>query len=377
MNHVSGTVHVNHQGSSWSLCLLRLVNCVRMNIVKSKGNGVEKSLSFEEQKAKINEVREILGPMVNMLPNLCSDASVSRYLRARNWNVEKASKMLKESLKWRLEYKPETIRWDDVAHEAETGKIYRADYLDKNGRAVLVMRPGFQQNTSSSKGQIRYLVYCMENAIFNLAANQEQMVWLIDFQGWTMGSVSIKVTRETAHILQDYYPERLALGILYNPPRIFESFWKVVRPFLEHKTYKKVKFVYSDNTESQKIMTDLFEMDKLESAFGGHNPAGFDLNKYAEKMKEDDQKMSAFVESASSVFFQEQSHVSVLQPEFSVTEHQLESSSDSSPSSDAESPRRVDTKILSANEMKEQPNCKNTIAESGVSRPLIHMNDFA
>ncbi|URE22302.1 CRAL TRIO domain containing protein [Musa troglodytarum] len=238
------------------------------------------------------------------------------------------------------------------------------------------MRPGFQ-NTSSSKGQIRYLVYCMENAIFNLAANQEQMVWLIDFQGWTMGSVSIKVTRETAHILQDYYPERLALGILYNPPRIFESFWKVVRPFLEHKTYKKVKFVYSDNTESQKIMTDLFEMDKLESAFGGHNPAGFDLNKYAEKMKEDDQKMSAFVESASSVFFQEQSHVSVLQPEFSVTEHQLESSSDSSPSSDAESPRRVDTKILSANEMKEQPNCKNTIAESGVSRPLIHMNDFA
>ncbi|URE22304.1 CRAL TRIO domain containing protein [Musa troglodytarum] len=164
--------------------------------------------------------------MVNMLPNLCSDASVSRYLRARNWNVEKASKMLKESLKWRLEYKPETIRWDDVAHEAETGKIYRADYLDKNGRAVLVMRPGFQ-NTSSSKGQIRYLVYCMENAIFNLAANQEQMVWLIDFQGWTMGSVSIKVTRETAHILQDYYPERLALGILYNPPRIFESFWKV------------------------------------------------------------------------------------------------------------------------------------------------------
>ncbi|URE22303.1 CRAL TRIO domain containing protein [Musa troglodytarum] len=320
-----------------------------MNIVKSKGNGVEKSLSFEEQKAKINEVREILGPMVNMLPNLCSDASVSRYLRARNWNVEKASKMLKESLKWRLEYKPETIRWDDVAHEAETGKIYRADYLDKNGRAVLVMRPGFQ----------------------------EQMVWLIDFQGWTMGSVSIKVTRETAHILQDYYPERLALGILYNPPRIFESFWKVVRPFLEHKTYKKVKFVYSDNTESQKIMTDLFEMDKLESAFGGHNPAGFDLNKYAEKMKEDDQKMSAFVESASSVFFQEQSHVSVLQPEFSVTEHQLESSSDSSPSSDAESPRRVDTKILSANEMKEQPNCKNTIAESGVSRPLIHMNDFA
>ena len=67
----------------------------------------------------------------------------------------------------------------------------------------------------------------MEHAILNLAEDQEQMVWLIDFQGWTMGGVSLKVTRETAHILQDYYPERLALGILYNPPKIFESFWKV------------------------------------------------------------------------------------------------------------------------------------------------------
>lgn len=84
------------------------------------------------------------------------------------------------------------------------------------------------QNTSSSKGQIRYLVYCMENAILNLSADQEQMVWLIDFHGWTMASISVKVTRETAHVLQDYYPERLALGILYNPPKIFESFWKVM-----------------------------------------------------------------------------------------------------------------------------------------------------
>lgn len=67
----------------------------------------------------------------------------------------------------------------------------------------------------------------MENAILNLAADQEQMVWLIDFQGWTLASTSVKATRETARVLQDYYPERLALGILYNPPRIFESFSKV------------------------------------------------------------------------------------------------------------------------------------------------------
>ena len=41
----------------------------------------------------------------------CSDDSVSRYLRARNWNVKKAVKMLETSLIWRMNYKPEEIRW--------------------------------------------------------------------------------------------------------------------------------------------------------------------------------------------------------------------------------------------------------------------------
>jgi len=61
----------------------------------------------------------------------------------------------------------------------------------------------------------------------NLTEDQEKMVWLTDFQCWTLGSTPLKVTRETVNVLQDCYPERLGLAILYNPPRIFESFWKV------------------------------------------------------------------------------------------------------------------------------------------------------
>ncbi|GAB2290580.1 hypothetical protein Dimus_024861 [Dionaea muscipula] len=74
----------------------------------------------------------------------CSDASISRYLRARNWHAKKAAKMLKETLKWRLEYKPEEIRWEDIAHEAETGKLYRSNFVDKLGRPVPVLRPSRQ-----------------------------------------------------------------------------------------------------------------------------------------------------------------------------------------------------------------------------------------
>ncbi|KAJ4851193.1 hypothetical protein Tsubulata_017226 [Turnera subulata] len=64
---------------------------------------------------QINEVRKILGPSADKLPVLCSDASIFRYLRARSWNTKKAAKMLKETLRWRLGFKPEMIRWLNCA----------------------------------------------------------------------------------------------------------------------------------------------------------------------------------------------------------------------------------------------------------------------
>ncbi|XP_043723034.1 phosphatidylinositol transfer protein 3-like [Telopea speciosissima] len=260
---------------------------------KSTSNGNEELSTSEEKQEKINEVRRLLGTLPAKLSIFCSDASISRYLRARNWNTKKATKMLKETLKWRSEYKPEEIRWEEVAHEAETGKIYRSNYVDKYGRNVLVMRPGCQ-NTKSTKGQIRYLVYCMENAILNLPPEQEQMVWLIDYLGFKMSNISVKVAVETAHVLQAHYPERLGLAILYNPPKFFESFYTVVKAFLEPKTARKVKFVYSDDLNTKKIMEDLFDMDKLEVAFGGNNQMGFNIDEYAERMREDDKRMPTF-----------------------------------------------------------------------------------
>ncbi|CBI19134.3 uncharacterized protein LOC100250501 isoform X2 [Vitis vinifera] len=302
---------------------------------KSPSNGYEKPSTSKEQQEKINEVRRLIGPLPDRLSIYCSDASIARYLTARNWNVKKATKMLKETLKWRSEYKPEEIRWEDIAQEAETGKIYRANYIDKHGRTVLVMKPSCQ-NSKSTKGQIKYLVYCMENAILNLPPNQEQMVWMIDFQGFNLSNISVKLTRETAHVLQDRYPERLGLAILYNPPKFFEPFWTVVKPFLEPKTCKKVKFVYSDDLNAKKIMEDLFDMDKLESAFGGNDTVGFNINKYSESMREDDKKMPSF--------WTKDSHPSgaALQPALAndptLTPINLQSDSDASDKERAENP---------------------------------------
>lgn len=258
------------------------------------GNKDHHVQDHDERQAKINELRAAIGPLSGHALKFCSDACLRRYLEARNWNVHKSKKMLEETLRWRATYQPEEIHWDEVAMEGETGKVYRADFHDRFRRSVLILNPA-KQNTTSEENQLRHLVYLLENAIINLPPDQEQMVWLIDFNGWSLTNyVPVKTVRETTNILQNHYPERLAAAILYNPPRIFEAFWKIVKYFLDSKTFEKVKFVYPKNEECSSFMQQVFDFDKLPTAFGGNNESEYDNEEFSKLMRQDDIKTAQY-----------------------------------------------------------------------------------
>lgn len=240
--------------------------------------------------SKVNELKVALGPLSGRNKQYCDDPCLRRYLEARNWNLEKAKKMLEETLQWRSTFRPEEIRWDEVAIEGETGKVYRANFHDREGRSVLILRPAMQ-NTASLENNIRHLVYLIENAILNLPEGQEQMAWLIDFTGWSLStSVPIKSAKDTVNILQNHYPERLAVAFLYNPPRIFEAFWKIVKYFLDAKTFQKVKFVYPKNKDSVELMRSFFDEYNLPTEFGGKAILKYDHEEFSKLMAQDDLK---------------------------------------------------------------------------------------
>nr|XP_043637102.1 phosphatidylinositol transfer protein 3 [Erigeron canadensis] len=254
----------------------------------------EQEPSELQTESKVNELKAALGPLSGRCSLYCTDACLKRYLEARNWNVDKAKKMLEETLAWRSTYKPEEIRWTEVAVEGETGKLFRANFRDRVGRTVLVLKPGLQ-NTTSMDNQIKHLVYLMENAMLNLPEGQEEMAWLIDFTGWSFSTnVPIRTARDTINILQDHYPQRLAVAFLYAPPRIFETFWKVVKYFMDPKTTQKVKFVYPKNKESVELMQSYFDVDNLPTEFGGKATMKYDHEDFSRLMAQDDVKAAKF-----------------------------------------------------------------------------------
>ncbi|KAL6637748.1 hypothetical protein ACP70R_025320 [Stipagrostis hirtigluma subsp. patula] len=248
----------------------------------------------EQREAKVNELKAALGPLSARGEKYCSEACLKRYLEARNWNVTKSRKMLEESLKWRTACRPEDIRWPDVSVEAETGKMYRASFQDREGRTVVIMRPS-KQNTSSHEGQVRFLVYVLENAILSLPEDQEKMVWLIDFTGWTLANATpIKTARECVNILQNHYPERLESAFLFNPPKVFETFWKVIKIFLDPRTKEKVNFVYLKDEESMKAMHKYIDPEVLPAEFGGKDSGVYNHEEYSKMMMNDDVKTASF-----------------------------------------------------------------------------------
>ncbi|KAJ4883817.1 Sec14p-like phosphatidylinositol transfer family protein [Raphanus sativus] len=261
---------------------------------KTTSQAEQESNEAALREAKIKELKTLIGELSGRSSLYCSDPCLKRYLEARNWNVGKAKKMLEETLKWRSTFKPEEIRWDEVSGEGETGKVYKAGFHDRSGRTVLILRPGLQ-NTKSLDNQMKHLVYLIENAIMNLPEDQEQMSWLIDFTDWSLStSVPIKSARETINILQNHYPERLAVAFLYNPPRLFEAFWKIVKYFIDAKTFTKVKFVYPKNTESVELMSSFFDEENLPTEFGGKALLQYNHEEFSKQMSQDDAKTAGF-----------------------------------------------------------------------------------
>lgn len=247
-----------------------------------------------EREAKVRELRTAIGTLSGRSLKYCSDACLRRYLEARDWNVEKANKMLLGSIKWRATFNPEEIRWHQVAHEGETGKVSKANFHDRMGRTVLIMRPGMQ-NTTSPEGNIRHLVYLIENAILNLPEGQEQMSWLIDFNGWSFNTnIPISTARDITYVLQNHYPERLAIVILYNPPKIFEAFYKIVKYFVDPKTSQKINFVYPNNKASMELMQTFFDTENLPSEFGGKATLKYDHEEFSRLMLQEDVKTAEY-----------------------------------------------------------------------------------
>eukprot|EP00698_Gefionella_okellyi_P018248 TRINITY_DN544_c0_g1_i3.p2 TRINITY_DN544_c0_g1~~TRINITY_DN544_c0_g1_i3.p2 ORF type:complete len:238 (+),score=62.96 TRINITY_DN544_c0_g1_i3:264-977(+) len=206
-------------------------------------------------------------------------------MRARKNDRKKTITMIEATTKWRNEFKPEQITPDAMEIESQTAKLYQ-NGITRDGMPVVYMRPG-RDILEDNDRKLKHLVYNLERAQELLPVGKDKMCWIIDFKGFSskIGGISnIKMSMATLDVLQNHYPERLGLAVLLNAPMMFSFFWKVVSPFIDPETKKKIVFL--DNKKMAAFLTEKFEPEQYEAEYGGTLP-GYDHALWMEKERAD------------------------------------------------------------------------------------------
>ena len=216
-----------------------------------------------------------------------------RHLRADKGDIKKAIKRIKYAIKWRQDFgvekilraasNPATEEEDKIRSillkESYPGKLYIRNY-DKEKRAIMYMFP-CRENTNHPQNNIIHLVYQIERAIACTEKNGlEKMVIIMDFEGWKMkDSAPMATTKQTIHILQECYVERLSRVYFTNPPLVFRTFWNMVKPFLDPVT--KAKLVFCTGKAGLKELKQKFDESNVEPcALGTKDLRPFDVDEY-------------------------------------------------------------------------------------------------
>lgn len=256
-------------------------------LAKSETVSTEEANQLLTKQENIEKLRKRLpSPLSPAAQSFTTDSCLDRYLRARNYDIAKASKMLEATLAWREAYGPDLLaetKLEKLKFESSSAKMFVLPHTDENNRSIIVMRTGLE-NSRDAEGKVAYLVYTLERAS-RLAeqAGGEQYVVIVDY---TVGELSmstlpgISVMKETTNILQGHYPERLSCMILVQAPRLFHSMFKIIRPLIDAKTKSKIHFVQTCHD-----VANIPGIDRaaLPLDFGGENSWQFSVDDYFAK----------------------------------------------------------------------------------------------
>ncbi|KAJ3411028.1 cytosolic factor, phosphatidylinositol/phosphatidylcholine transfer protein [Chytridiales sp. JEL 0842] len=235
-----------------------------------------------DQLAALEDLKKELGALYN--PSEHSDALLTRFLRARRYDIPKTKAMFEAYIAWRKEANVEHIVQTFAFTEIkEVEKYYPRFYhkTDKKGRPIYYEIMGNLDYASlfkvtnnermicshireSEKAQ-RYRMVAASKKAGRLI---EQGCTILDLKGVPLSQFNSvrRLIGILSEISQNYYPETLGKMFIINAPTLFTTIWVVVRSFLDENTVRKISVLGSSY---QKDLFEEIDPANLPVAYGG------------------------------------------------------------------------------------------------------------
>ncbi|KAG8070389.1 hypothetical protein GUJ93_ZPchr0006g45882 [Zizania palustris] len=205
--------------------------------------------------------------------------TLSRFLKAREWNLSKAHKMLVDSLNWRIQNEIDTIleflvcyifvehtcmHYVDIISIRDSQLVGLSGYT-KEGLPVFALGVG---QSTYDKASVHYYVQShiqineyRDRVILPMLTGKlgrpvTTCIKVLDMTGLRLSALSqMKILTSISTVDDLNYPEKTETYYVVNVPYIFSACWKVVKPLLQERTKKKVQVLHGcGRDELLKIM---------------------------------------------------------------------------------------------------------------------------
>lgn len=241
--------------------------------------------SLEEQEEFVQKLREILVLKNSFYPEKHDFAMLLRFLRAREYDVDRAATMFLDMLQWRQEGRVDHILEEfHFTEREEFLSIFPQGYhkTDKQGHPVYIQHLGRVDLTrirevTTEERMLKYHVQewerCMKY-IFPICSKLhnrqiDSTFAVIDVKGVGFYHMTKEVRRVLATITKtdsDNYPETLFHTCIINAPTAFRAIWAVVKPLLNKRTQGKIEVCPKDYMP---VLRNWIDEDSIPEYLGG------------------------------------------------------------------------------------------------------------
>ncbi|XP_053609887.1 protein real-time isoform X1 [Plodia interpunctella] len=214
-----------------------------------------------------------------------SDTTLLRFLRARDFNVEKAREMLSQSLLWRKKHQV-----DRILSEYETPDVVTQyfpggwHHHDKDGRPLYILRLGQMDvkgllKSIGEDGLLKLTLHVCEEGLKLLeeaTRTSERAIqsWclLVDLDGLNMRHLwrpGVRALLRIIQIVEANYPETMGRVLIVRAPRVFPILWTIVSTFIDENTRSKFLFYGGKDYLQPGGLLDYIPKDLIPDFLGG------------------------------------------------------------------------------------------------------------
>nr|XP_054389398.1 SEC14-like protein 5 isoform X3 [Pongo abelii] len=215
------------------------------------------------------------------------DEHILRFLRARDFHLDKAREMLRQSLSWRKQHQVDLLlqTWQPPAllEEFYAGGWH---YQDIDGRPLYILRLG-QMDTKGlmkavgEEALLRHVLSVNEEGQKRCEGSTRQLgrpisSWtcLLDLEGLNMRHLwrpGVKALLRMIEVVEDNYPETLGRLLIVRAPRVFPVLWTLISPFINENTRRKFLIYSGSNYQGPGGLVDYLDREVIPDFLGGES----------------------------------------------------------------------------------------------------------